>query len=162
MLSHAPTLVKPYHDLSAALLAPMELDPRLQELVVLRVAHLLDARYVWEQHVALARSAGLTWLQIGAVRMPAIVESCFTLKERIVLQVVGAIVRTGRPSDDLFEQARVLCSPREMVELLMLVGCNVAVGRLVTTLDIEPEPALIERTLEILGDEPVLSFAAED
>ena len=44
----------------------------------------------------------------------------------------------------------------------MLVGCNVAVGRLVTTLDIEPEPALIERALEVLGDEPLLSFAAED
>jgi len=51
-------------------------------------------------------------------------------------------MQTPRISDALFERMRRLFSSREIVESLLVVGWYWTVGRLMTTLDIEPDPVL--------------------
>jgi len=45
---------------------------------------------------------------------------------------------------------RHLFSSREIVELLLVVGWYWTVGRLMTTLDVEPDPALGSQAFELI------------
>ena len=54
MLSYAPNALASYYSFSFALLDQLELDPKLRELIILRVVHRTEAQYAWTQHVALA------------------------------------------------------------------------------------------------------------
>jgi len=44
---------------------------RDREILILRVGHLADCEYEWRQHVQIARQAGMTDAEIGAVRAGA-------------------------------------------------------------------------------------------
>jgi alkylhydroperoxidase family enzyme len=66
----------------------------------------------------------------------------FTKKEQLMLTFVDEVMQVPRVSDPTSEQMRRLFSSRELVELLLVVGCYWTVGRVMTTLDVEPDPAL--------------------
>ena len=50
-----------------ALLTETDLDPKLPEMVILRVAQPCDCRYAWGQHAAIARGVGIGDVQIAAL-----------------------------------------------------------------------------------------------
>ena len=60
MMAHAETDFRPLVGLGSAILGHQQLDPKLRELVILRVATLSPARYEWVQHVPIARATGST------------------------------------------------------------------------------------------------------
>ncbi len=154
MLSYAPTALSPYYSFSFALLDQLELDPKLRQLTILRVAHRTEAQYAWTQHVALAQLAGVSDEQIAALQQGEEESEHFTTKEQLVLAFADEVLQTPRLSDALFEGMRRLFSPREIVELLLVVGWYWMVGRLMTTLDIEPDPALWNKhALEMLREQ---------
>lgn len=142
MLSYAPTTLSPYYTFSFALLDQLELDPQLRQLTILRVAHRTQAHYAWVQHVALAHLVGVSDEQITALQRGELEGEHFTTKEQLVLAFADEVIQTPRLSDALFERMRSVFSSREIVELLLVVGWYWTVGRLMTTLDIEPDPAL--------------------
>jgi len=150
MLSYAPTAITPYYTFSAVLLDQLVLDPILRELTILHVAHRTQAHYAWVQHAALAQRLGVSEEHITALQQGRIDGEPFTRKEHLVLAFAGEVMQTPRVSDALFEQMHRLFSSREIVELLLVVGWYLAIGRLMTTLDIEPEPAFTTQTLEML------------
>ena len=57
MTANAETAFRPWLAFGGALLSSLELDPRVRELVILRVARLCGSEYEWVQHVPIARSA---------------------------------------------------------------------------------------------------------
>jgi 4-carboxymuconolactone decarboxylase len=142
MLSYAPTDLAPYYTFSFALLDQLELDPKLRQLTILRVAHRTEAHYAWTQHVALAQLAGVSDEQIAALHRGEGEGEHFTTKEQLVLAFADEVMQTPRLSDALIERMRRLFSHREIVELLLVVGWYWTAGRLMTTFDIEPDPAL--------------------
>ena len=151
MLSYAPTTLTPYYTFSAALLEQLELDPKLRELTILRVAHRTQAHYAWVQHVALAQLVGVSEEQIAALHQEEGESEHFTTKEHLVLAFADEVMQSPRLADALFEQMRRQFSSREIVELLLVVGWYWTVGRLMTTLDIEPDAALGRQVLEMLS-----------
>ena len=150
MLSYAPSAVESYYGYSAALLDQLQLAPRLRELAILRVAYLTDAWYVWTQHVTLAGMFGVGDDEILAIQASQISDAVFTGKEQLEIAFVTEVLRASRVSDTLFLLMREQFTEREIVELLLVIGWYWAVGRLTTTLDLEPEPALGAKTLELL------------
>jgi 4-carboxymuconolactone decarboxylase len=150
MLSYAPNALAPYYSFSFALLDQLELDPKLRELTILRVAQRTEAQYAWTQHVALAQLVGVSDEQIAALLEGDTASEHFSAKEQLVLAFADEVLETPRLSDALFERMRRLFSPREIVELVLVVGWYWTAGRLMTSLDIEPDPSLwnITRPLE--------------
>jgi len=142
MLSHAPTLTAPYYNTYAAALQSLELDPKLRQLAILRVAERAGAEPVLVQHRALAKLAELTDEQISAAGEPAGGGACFTYVQRQVLAFTDAVLAGPRVSDALFERIDRVLAPREIVELVLVIGWYWTACRLTTTLDIEPEHAL--------------------
>jgi 4-carboxymuconolactone decarboxylase len=150
MLSYASTAISPFYVFSGALLDQLELDPKLRQLTILRVTHRIEAQYAWIQHVALAKSIGVSDEQISSLKQGRVEGDHFTTKEQLMLTFVDEVMQTPRVSDTTFEQMRRLFSSRELVELLLVVGCYWTVGRVMTTLDIEPDPALGSQVFELI------------
>ena len=160
MVSHAPTLVAPYYNTYAAALQSLELDPQLRQLAILRVAERASAEYVLVQHRALARLAGLTDQQISAAR-PLDLDStsywsdsaCYSHVQKLVLEFTDEVIAGARISSPVFERIRSVLTPREIVELLLVIGWYWTACRLTTTLEIEPEHALGRGVISMLEAE---------
>ena len=162
MLSYAPTALSPYYAFSAALLDQLELDPKLRELTILRVAQRTEARYAWEQHVALAHLVEVSDEQLAALQQGEGESKHFTTKEQLVLAFADEVMQKPRLSDALFERMRRLFSSREIVELLLVIGWYWTASRIMTTLDLEPDPALGTQALEMLDNKRSLPASRYD
>jgi alkylhydroperoxidase family enzyme len=139
VLAHAPAASAPALRLVFALLTKTTLDPRLRELVILRVAQRCDGPYVWGQHVAMARTAGVNDWQIAALERSQAPAYLFTDRERTAFTFADEVLDGPRCSDATFAAVRELFSSRQVVELLLLIGYFRMVSGLITTLDVEVE-----------------------
>jgi alkylhydroperoxidase family enzyme len=152
ILSHAPTLIVPYYASYAALLDGLELDAGLRQLAILRVAARAESAYIRAQHTALAQLVGVSDEQIDAAREPVIDAACLGPIEQLVLAVVDEVIDAPRISDSLFQRLCASLSPRETVELLLVIGWYWTACRLTTALDVEPETALGHQALAMARD----------
>jgi alkylhydroperoxidase family enzyme len=149
ILSYASAAVNPFYSFSEALLDQFELDPKLRQLAMLRVAQCTKSHAAWLQHVALAQVVGVSDEQISSLQEGGVASEHFATKEQVALAFVDEVLQTPRVSDALFEQMWRLFTSREMVELLLVVGLSWMAGRVMTTFDLEPDSALRTRPLEM-------------
>jgi len=149
MLSYASTAVTPFYRFSEALLDQLELDPKLRQLAMLRVAQSTEAHAAWLQHVALSHVVGVSAEQMSSLQHGRVAGELFKTKEQVALAFVDEVLQSPRVSNTLFEQMWRLFSSREMVELLFVVGLSWMAGRVMTTFDLEPDSALRTRPLEM-------------
>jgi alkylhydroperoxidase family enzyme len=149
-VSHAPTLVAPYYNTYAAVLHELELDAKLGQLAILRVAGRASAPYMLVQHRALSRLAGVSDEQIGAVELSDFDRDCFSHVQKLVLAFTDEVIEGAHVSDSLFERVRSVLTPREIVELLLVIGWYWTACRLTTTLEIEPEHPMGDGVISML------------
>ena len=86
MMAHAETNFRPLVQLGGSILSRQQLDARLRELAILRVARLSKAEYEWTQHVPIGKAVGLGDAQIAALQAGDATASCFDATDRLVLQ----------------------------------------------------------------------------
>jgi alkylhydroperoxidase family enzyme len=82
MLAHAPEVDAFSLRLVFTLLTETTLDPKLRELVILRVAKRLEGQYVWVQHAAIAATVGVSDFQIAALQRMEASAWLFSDRER--------------------------------------------------------------------------------
>jgi alkylhydroperoxidase family enzyme len=143
MMANAETAFRPWLRWGATLLDELKLDPLLRELAILRVARLTPhAEYEWVQHVPLAKAVGAGDEQVAALERDEPDSDCFTEDQRVVLRFTTEVLRDARASDGTLEQLGGILSPREIVELLMVIGQYMMVARVMATTRMEiDEPA---------------------
>jgi alkylhydroperoxidase family enzyme len=130
-VAHAKEVARGQLELVRAITAGME--PRLKELVILQHARISGNAYCWGHHVPPALAAGLTEVELRALRVGDL--DGFGSTERAVLDYVAAVeecrvtdrewadVATGRTSEDL-------------VKLTALVGYYSMTSRVQSALDV--------------------------
>jgi alkylhydroperoxidase family enzyme len=143
MMANAETAFRPWMRWGGVLLNDLALHPLLRELAILRVARLTPhAEYEWVQHVPIARSVGATDEQVAAIDRGEIEATCFSPEQRDVLRFTTEVIRDVRASDETFAALAGRFSPREVVELLMVIGQYMMLARVMATTDMElDEPA---------------------
>jgi len=143
MMANAETAFRPWMRWGGVLLNDLALDPLLRELAILRVARLTPhADYEWVQHVPIAGSVGATDQQVTAIDQGEIEADCFTPDQRLVLLFTTEVVRDARASEETFSAISERLTAREIVELLMVIGQYMMLGRVMATTDMElDEPA---------------------
>jgi 4-carboxymuconolactone decarboxylase len=150
MLAHAETAFRPFLRFGGAILGELQLDPKLRELAILRVAVQAGAEYEWVQHAAIALTVGVTDEQIEAVRAGAIDRAqSLSEIEQAVLRFTAEVVENPRVSDETFAAVCDSLSPREIVELLLTVGEYLMLARVMTTLELEIDDAVGGRALGV-------------
>lgn len=143
MAANADSAFRPWLRWAAVLLSELELDPRLRELAILRVARLTPhAEYEWVQHVPIFEAVGGTEEQVAALEADDPEADCFDDRERAIIDFTTEVVRDARAGDQSFKAVTAFLTPRELVELLMVIGNYMLVARVMATTEIDmDEPA---------------------
>ena len=140
LLLHSPGLAAIWLDFVSAARFKTELDGRLREIVIVRVAHLNRTTYVFKQHVPqLSAPEGLTDQECDSLADWQSATS-FSARERAALAYTDAMTRDVAVSDDAFEALRPHFNERQIVELSVLIGLYNMHTRVFSALRIDPEP----------------------
>jgi alkylhydroperoxidase family enzyme len=152
MFAHAPAIGAATLRLVFALLTETELDAKLRELVILHVSQRCHGRYAWVQHVAVARPLGVSDAQIVALESAETPAALFNERERAAFAFADEVLDSCWDADDTFAQMRALYAPREIVELLLLIGYFRMICGVMTTLEVEVESPFGAKILDALRD----------
>ena len=149
LLAHSNRAFSAYTRFGAAVLTKMTLDPKLRELAILEVARHERAEYEWVQHVDLALALGVLEGQIAAVAGgPPYVDGRFSQTEQAILEFTTAVLRSPEVADEVFARVSDQLPPHQIVELLMAIGNYLMLARVMTVLQIEPDPPMGAAVLE--------------
>ena len=140
LLLHSPALAESWLGHNNAVRWRTELDGRLREIVIIRVAYLNGATYVVKQHVPeLALGEGLTLPECDALADWQ-ASALFSDRERAALAYADAMTREVAVPDGVFDPLRRHFNERQIVELTVLVGTYNMQTRVLRALQIDPEP----------------------
>ena len=141
MMAHAPALMKASGEMALALRRETALPRTIAELAILRAAQILEAPYVFDRHVPLARECGVTAQQMAElVSWPD--STAFTAAQKAALGFAENVVRQ-LPLDEAGGAAlRSYFSPREIVELAMVVGFYVSTALFIRALAVPAEKSV--------------------
>jgi alkylhydroperoxidase family enzyme len=157
MMANAETAFRPWLRWGRALLNDLALDPLLRELAILRVARLTPhAEYEWIQHVPIAKAVGATEEQVAALAHDDAEAACFSPDQQAVLRFTTEVVEDARVSEATLDTLRRRLSPREVVELLMVIGQYMMIARVMASTDMEldePGPAALGAADRLALDE---------
>jgi 4-carboxymuconolactone decarboxylase len=148
MLAHADSAFIPYLGLGGALLAQLELDPKLRELAILLVAAHTGAEYEWVQHVGIAKTLGIADAQIRAVQRGDLQDTCLDADAQVLLGFTSEVLRLPCVSDEGFTALSSRFPPRQIVELLLVIGNYQMLAHLMITLDIDIDEPVGNRVVE--------------
>ncbi len=140
MMAHAPSLMKASGEMASTFRRDTMLARSLAELAVLRTAQVLDCPYIWSRHLSLARACGVTERQIEELaHWPESV--AFTPAQKVALGFAEKAARMTPVADDDFVELRRDFTPREIVELAMLVGFYASTAIFIKALPVPDEKA---------------------
>ncbi len=157
MLAQADSAFVPYLAFAGVLLAQLELDPKLRELAILLVAARTGAEYEWVQHVGISRALGILDKQISAIERGELQAGCLDPDAQVVLRFTAEALESPRVSDATFAALSDRFPPRQIVELLLVIGSYHMLARVMTTLDIDIDlavgSAVVDEAKRLLADE---------
>ena len=140
MVAHAETAFRPWLALGGALLGSLELDPKLRELAILRVAALTGCEYERAQHEAIAIGVGARPEQVADLAAGRISGGEFEPAEELVLRFVGEVVESRGAGVASVAEVEAALSAREVVELLLVVSHYHGLALLLNTTGVDPDP----------------------
>lgn len=118
-------------------------DPVLRELAILRVATLTPgAGYEWAQHVPILLAVGGSREQVVALEDPEHDDEVLGADGRLVVRFTEQVVTDATPDDRTFAQMRERFTTAEIVQLLLVIGNYMMVGRVMATAQLEVDAVL--------------------
>ena len=117
-----------------------QIDGRFREIGIVRIAYLNRARYAMRQHVpSVAVAEGVTVEECNALSNWQ-ASKLFSARERAVLAYVDAMTSAVQVPEPVFQAIRGHFSPRQLVELTLLIGAYNMQNRVFEALDVDLEP----------------------
>jgi alkylhydroperoxidase family enzyme len=143
VLLNQPKLACALNDLLAIMLWRGTLDPRLRELVIMRVGWLTACDYEWTQHWRVAQGLGVSADDLLGVRDWQAHEA-FGPAERAVLSATDDVVRDGAVSGESWAacQRELGTDPALLVELVTTIAAWRMVASILHSLQVPLEDGL--------------------
>jgi 4-carboxymuconolactone decarboxylase len=138
---HHPRLAGPWLAYNAVLLQQPALDPRLRELMVLRVAWRAQAEYEWVQHIRLAKRYGITDDEIEALTQPP-ASGAWSALEGDLLTATDELLDDFRITDVTWARLAQHLDQRQLVEVLFVVGSYTALAMVFKSVGLQLDPEL--------------------
>jgi alkylhydroperoxidase family enzyme len=114
------------------------LPVRLRELIILRVAYLMDSPYETAQHMPLARTIGLSESEIAALSHGTAWESAgFDVLELAVLRLTTELLTTRAVAPEVLERVHQQLGTEATVEVLMIINRWSGLALMLNALDID-------------------------
>jgi AhpD family alkylhydroperoxidase len=122
---------------NAALTSPT-LPTRLRELVVLRTAYLMGCAYELGQHRDVARTAGVSADEIGAILSESDWRAMpFDAIELAVLELTTELLTTQSVSAETFDRVHRAIGSEATVEVLMVINRYAGLALMLNALDVD-------------------------
>ena len=118
------------------LLQDAALEPRLRELLILRVAWKSRSRYEWVQHARMGQEAGLTYAQVEAVTRGAD-DAVWTPFERLLLAATDQLLDVQRIDDATWSALQEEVDDRQLLEILFIVGSYLCLALVFNSVGLE-------------------------
>jgi alkylhydroperoxidase family enzyme len=138
VMGYAPRLAKASMDVALAIRTGTLLPRPLVELVILRTAQSFGSDYEWQQHHPMALAIGMSERQIEALQVWSD-SDLFSDKERAALGFCDSIIAKTPLAATAFARLREHFSPREIVELAVVVSEYLATAHFVRALGVPLE-----------------------
>ncbi len=142
MIAHGDAAAITFLELGRSLLTASAIDPALRELVILRVTTLCGATYEELQHRKVAARIGVPIEKVEAVianQGEPVQPVGLEKSERAVLRFTDKVVRDVKAPAALFREIAEMLTPRQIVELLMVIGFYMMASRISENLEIDLE-----------------------
>lgn len=97
------------------------LDPRLREIVILRVSHRYRSEYEWNLHVQISAALGFGPAELDAVKAGPD-DPLWTARERACLRAADQLCTSHDIDDALWAELAATLNAKEQMELLFIVG----------------------------------------
>ena len=154
-LANAPSLAPDYMQYVAHLFDPLELDARIERLVVLLTGKLSACDYVWRQNVVVAKSLGITDEEIAELQKGNLKASCFSAPQKAAFQFSREALEMIEVTNATYAEAEKYFSPRALTEILYVVGAYMFLCRLVRTggIPLDEKPAEVPPGFFKIGGE---------
>jgi alkylhydroperoxidase family enzyme len=155
MLAHSPVLTEHFLRLAQAQFTALELPVRARELVILSVAAKGRCEFEYQQHIPISAAAGVEPAVRRAIwdRRPG--TAGLPEAERVLIGFVTDVLNRPRVSARRLAALQRFYPPRQIVEVLQLIGFYWGLGRICTVLDIE-----IQKPTTLDGFEAVANLDA--
>lgn len=141
-LMRHPRLAAPWLVYNGVLLGEPTIDPRLRELMILRVAWRTRSEYEWVQHVRLGRGLGITDSEIAAITGASTHD--WSPLERDLLHATDELLDNARITDATWAGLASRLDARELVEVVFVVGTYACLAMAFNSFGIELDPDLVD------------------
>ncbi len=121
-MAQYPAALKPILGLYQAIAAVSSIDAKLQEIANLEVSRINGCEYCQAHHAQMAKMAGVSNVQIKALKTGNI-DSSFSDKEKAIIEYSAAVTRDAENiSDELFIRLKSFFTESEIVNLTLIIG----------------------------------------
>lgn len=136
--AHYPLMAGAFNEYYKRFLSHSTLPLRLREIITLRVAWRHRCEYEWIQHVAIAKSAGLSDAHIDAIRTEPSAP-IWTELERLLIQAVDELELRSRIEEPTWNALSRHLSRKQLMELPFIVGSYTLLCYAVNSFGVQPE-----------------------
>ena len=140
MLANSPRTLERVYALSSYLWNESSLPPRLQELVILRVALLKQSDYEWAKHRNVSRRVGVPEEQVAALARWREHPDRFDAVEQAALALTEEATQHVEASAEAVARVRALIGEAATLELVVLIGFYGMVAVLLRSLAVDADP----------------------
>jgi alkylhydroperoxidase family enzyme len=135
MLLHCPVaMVQSFLDFALSFRTG-NLEPKLRELVILRMATLRGSSYELMHHLPAAKMVGWSEIEISAITSAQ--PSGLDQRNSVMIQMVDECSQLGKVSDSTFDNASKIFSASEIAEATLLAGLYEMLACFLQTMGVE-------------------------
>ena len=144
MLLHCPvSMVRSFLDFALSFRAG-NLEPKIRELVILRIASLRGSSYELKHHLPAAKTAGWSDQEISVITSAQ--PSAHDHKLSVMIQLVDDCSKLGEVSDSTLEKVSKILSIPEIAEATLLAGLYEMLACFLKTMGVEMDQHALKWT----------------
>ena len=157
LLSHAVSMQPGIGLAVQGMMSGIEVPPLERQICVLAVLHLDRGAYEWAQHLQVSKMMGLPDEKVAAIADDRFGDPVFNDREKALLAFTRQVVKTVRVDDFVFSAVAAFYSPRQMVELIHVIGIYMLFVRVSEVAELEIDAVLGGEFWKKANDEAGLS-----
>ena len=139
--AHHPELMRHWHGFASQVLRQSTLEPRLRELVVLRVGWLCRSPYEWGQHVIIGRKSGVLDADLQRLTQGPEAEG-WSVAETAALCATDELIERHTLGDATWTDLTAHFTTQQILDLIFLVGQYQLVAGALNALRVERDDGL--------------------
>ncbi len=142
LLSHAVSMQPGIGLAVQGMMSGIEIPPLERQICVLAVLHLDRGEYEWAQHMQVSKMMGVPDEKVAAIANDRFGDPIFDDREKALLAFTRQVVKTVRVDDFVFNAVAAFYSPRQIVELIHVIGLYMLFVRVSEVAELEIDAVL--------------------